>query len=149
MEWKTWEKILESEAWAITSGGEFRRQLESAAIKGKVLLIPTHTCTNFTQAQRLVVEGLAAAVLPDLARFDAAVCRKLLPWMKGIHRAIGLAWYPRNFMARIHLESAISASRCIAGVISLFYDVSREGAENGTRGGRGTQRNPRAVFDGT
>ncbi|GAB4239228.1 MAG: LysR substrate-binding domain-containing protein [Candidatus Methylacidiphilales bacterium] len=99
------ETFPEGKPWALTIGGEFRRHFESAALKANVVLNPTHLCTSFTQAARLVDEGVAAAVLPEIASFREKAGRVDLPWLTGCSRSIGLVWHPRNVEVRTALDT--------------------------------------------
>lgn len=96
--------ILEHRPWALTVGGEFRRQFESAALKANVAGRPTHVCTSFTQAARLVERGSAAAVLPEIASLPNDVRKVGLPWLSRQQRSLALVWHPRNLEVRPPLE---------------------------------------------
>ena len=89
---------------ALTIGGEFRRQFESEALRAEVVLNPTHACTSFTQAARLVDASLAAAVLPEMVSFRETARKVPLHWLRGHSRSIGLVWHPRNMEVRASLE---------------------------------------------
>ncbi len=97
--------MLEKKPWALTGGGEFRRQFESLAKKESMELRPAHICTSFTQAAQLVRTGVAAAVLPEIAQFAAPVRKLTLGGLEPPKRSLGIVWHPRNIDVRPVLES--------------------------------------------
>lgn len=87
---------------ALSLGGEFYREATKLAAKAHVVLQVQWRCASFTQAARLVQEGVCAAILPELATpfvGDKAVAMEL-PWLSSYRRKIGFAWHPRQLEAR-------------------------------------------------
>lgn len=82
---------------ALSIGGEFLEAFEKATERSGTHLDIAFRCTSFTQASQLVRAGVAAAVLPHIARpfFDSSVEVRDPEWLKPISRNLGLAWHRR------------------------------------------------------
>ena len=87
---------------AMALGGEFCKRATTLAEKAGVHLNIRWRCTSFTQAARLVEEGLCAAILPEIAatRLQGCAVTLDLPWLTAYRRRIGYAWHQRLVEAR-------------------------------------------------
>ena len=97
---------------ATSSGGQFRRILDSSAAKAKWPLNIVVACSSFTQAARTVHAGACGAVLPQIAAQDFATAKVLqlpLPFLRGKFHHICLVWNPRLAEVRGILNEAIGA----------------------------------------
>ena len=83
-------------------GGEFCERAANLAAQAGVPLDVRWRCTSFTQAARLVEEGLCAAILPEIASTRLGQCAspRELPWLNSYRRRIGYAWHQRLIEAR-------------------------------------------------
>jgi len=110
----SWKKSpTQAPALAVTDGVEFLKEFKQAAAKTKTPLVPTHFCSNFTQAAQLVRSGAASAILPSMAEVALAGCatRTDLPWLSKYRRDIGLAWNKRTLEMRPKARELLQALR--------------------------------------
>jgi Transcriptional regulator len=99
---------------ATSVGGQFRESLTQAAAVAKWPLKIVLACSSFTQAARAMRAGDCAAVLPDIAVRDLdnrEFAQMSLPFLRGKHRQMCLAWNPRLAEVRPFLLSAVQAIR--------------------------------------
>lgn len=97
---------------ATSVGGQFRENLEAAAIKAKWDLKIELSCSSFTQAARAVATGAFGGVLPSLARAEFApreIMEFELPFLKSYARPLAVAWNPRLTAVRPVVEAALKA----------------------------------------
>jgi DNA-binding transcriptional LysR family regulator len=87
---------------ALALGGEFYTEAMKLAGKARVELNARWRCASFTQAARLVEQGVCAAILPEIATEflgDTATAMEV-PWLNSYRRKIGFVWHQRLADAR-------------------------------------------------
>jgi DNA-binding transcriptional LysR family regulator len=87
---------------ALSLGGEFHAHAMKLAGKAKIDLNVRWRCASFTQAARLVEQGVCAAILPEIAIefLDDTAAAMELPWLNSYRRKIGFVWHQRLADAR-------------------------------------------------
>ena len=81
---------------ALSLGGEFHERVTALAARAKLPLDVRWRCTSFTQAARIVAEGVGAAILPEIATSRLPGIESIeLPWLASYRRKMGFAWHQR------------------------------------------------------
>lgn len=109
-------KIPPSVPLAISVGGEFLQSFAQATKACKHPPNVVYRCSSFPLAANLARAGVAAAVLPDIARSSLSTIAPpvAVPWFKTVYRDLGIAWHdrltdvrPGAHRLRIELESCL------------------------------------------
>lgn len=104
-------KKLSGISIATSIGGQFREQLDAAALKAGVNLNLDIICSSFTQAARVVSNGTAAAILPDIAAADfpgGSVKAIPLSFLRSYERRLCLAWHKRRVDSNTSIDKAVA-----------------------------------------
>jgi DNA-binding transcriptional LysR family regulator len=94
-----WKQVIANIPLATIAGeGVFRARLEQEAIKSKLLLKFSLSCSSFPQAARALQSERYAAILPSIASAELDENRFAViptPFVKSQAREIYLIWNPR------------------------------------------------------
>jgi DNA-binding transcriptional LysR family regulator len=117
---KDWKDVIARIPLATIAGeGAFRASLEKAAMKGKMRLSFSLTCSSFPQAAKALQSERYAAILPSIAiaeldqsRFAAIPA----PFLKSQAREICLIWNPRAANLR---PAAVEVRKHLASLLRI------------------------------
>lgn len=112
-----WKSLLQKHPLAVTVGGEFRQQFDTAMTKQAFTPDLRYNCTSFTQVAEFVRAGLSIAILPEIAAQSLpspAIKQVDFPPLAHYHRDICQAWKPQTISIRPALQKLIDLMACEA-----------------------------------